>query len=50
VRARLTVYHQQTAPLIDYYRQAGLLVGVDGVGDIETVSEALLEAVRNLVK
>ncbi len=50
VRARLTVYHQQTAPLIDYYRQAGLLVEVDGAGDIETVSEALLEAVRNLAK
>ncbi len=50
VRARLKVYHQQTSPLIDYYRQAGLLVAVDGAGDIETVSKALLEAARNLVK
>jgi adenylate kinase len=50
VRARLKVYHQQTSPLIDYYRQAGLLVEVDGAGDIETVSAALLEAARNLVK
>jgi adenylate kinase len=50
VRARLRVYHQQTAPLIDYYRQAGLLVEVDGAGDIETVSAALLEAARNLAK
>jgi len=48
VRARLRVYHQQTAPLIDYYRQAGLLVEVDGTGDIETVSAALLEAARSL--
>ena len=48
VRARLKVYHQQTAPLIDYYRQAGLLVEVDGAGDIETVSAALLDAVRSL--
>lgn len=50
VRARLKVYHQQTSPLIDYYRQAGLLVEVDGAGDIETVSTALLEAVRSLMK
>ncbi|TEU12617.1 MAG: adenylate kinase [Anaerolineales bacterium] len=50
VRARLEVYHQQTSPLIDYYRQAGLLVEVDGVGDIETVSAALLEAARKLAK
>jgi adenylate kinase len=50
VRARLEVYHQQTAPLVDYYRQAGLLVEVDGTGDIESVSAALLEAVRNLME
>jgi len=50
VRARLKVYHQQTSPLIDYYRQAGLLVEVDGSGDIETVSAALLKAARNLAK
>ena len=50
VRARLRVYHEQTAPLIDYYRRAGLLVEVDGTGDIEAVSAALLEATRNLMK
>lgn len=50
VRARLKVYHQQTSPLIDYYRQAGLLVEVDGAGDIETISTALLEAARSLMK
>ena len=50
VQARLKVYHQQTAPLIDYYRQAGLLVEVAGTGDIETVSAALLEAVCNLMR
>ena len=48
VRARLRVYHEQTAPLIDYYRRAGLLVEVDGAGDIEAVSAALLDAIRRL--
>jgi adenylate kinase len=48
VRSRLKVYHQQTSPLIDYYRRAGLLVEVDGVGDIETVNIVLLEATRKM--
>jgi len=48
VRARLKVYHRQTAPLIDYYRRAGLLVEVDGAKDIESVNAALLEAIRKL--
>jgi adenylate kinase len=49
VRARLRVYREQTAPLIDYYRQAGLLVEVDGFGDIETINAALLDAIRSLM-
>ena len=50
VLARLQVYHNQTAPLIDYYRQAGLMKEVDGVGDMETISAALIEAVHSFVK
>lgn len=50
VRARLKVYHQQTAPLIDYYRQAGALMEVDGTGEIEAVNAALLEAIRSLAQ
>ncbi len=50
VLARLQVYHNQTAPLIDYYRQAGLLKEVDGVGDMETISAAIIEAAHSFVK
>ncbi|MDH7487553.1 MAG: adenylate kinase [Anaerolineae bacterium] len=50
VRARLRVYHQQTAPLIDYYRRAGLLVEVDGSGDIESVAAALLKVACTLAE
>ena len=50
VLARLQVYHNQTAPLIDYYRQAGLLKEVDGVGDMETISVAIIEAAHSFVK
>jgi adenylate kinase len=45
VRARLKAYHEQTAPLLPYYRAKGLLVTVDGMADIDHVSE---EIVRRL--
>ena len=50
VRARLGVFHLQTAPLIDYYREAGLLTEVDGSAGIDEVSAALLEAARSLLR
>jgi adenylate kinase len=39
VRHRIDVYKEQTAPLIDYYRQKGILVEIDGSQDIEDVTE-----------
>jgi len=48
VRARLEVFRRQTAPLVDYYRQAGLLVEVNGEGEMATVTERMLAAVRSL--
>jgi adenylate kinase len=39
VRHRLDVYDKQTAPLIDYYRDAGLLVSIDALGTVEDVTE-----------
>ena len=42
VEARLTVYDEQTAPLIAYYRQRGLLSELDGMGAIEDVQQRLL--------
>ena len=37
VKTRLSVYHEQTQPLIDYYEAAGVLVTVDGTVDIDVV-------------
>lgn len=42
---RLQVYERQTAPLLDYYRQRGLLRSVQGEGAVETIRQALREAV-----
>ena len=42
---RINVYYDQTSPLIDFYRQAGTLVEIDGTQEIEQVTEDLLKAV-----
>lgn len=44
VRHRLRVYAEQTAPLLAYYRQRGLLVTVAGQGAVETVRAAIERA------
>jgi adenylate kinase len=41
VRERLRVYHNQTAPLIGYYDDRGVLRRVDGGGDAEAVHQEI---------
>ena len=44
IRVRLQVYAEQTEPLLDVYRPRGLLVEVDGLGEIDDVSERVFAA------
>lgn len=44
VRERLTAYHADTAPLIEYYRGTGKLKTVDGMADIRAVAGAIQAA------
>ncbi len=46
VRRRLEVYHRQTTPVMEYYRQAGVLRQIDGTGPIEEVAKRLADLVR----
>ena len=46
VRIRLGVYNDQTAPVIDFYRSAGKLTCVPGVGTVDEVLERVLTATR----
>jgi len=41
IRNRLEVYEQQTAPLVDYYRERGLLKTVAAVGAVDDVYQRL---------
>lgn len=43
VTKRLEVYHEQTQPLIEYYKQQGILKTVDGVQPMEDVFHAIVE-------
>jgi adenylate kinase len=44
VRHRLDVYAEQTAPLITLYNEQGVLVSVDGIGEITEVTGRILDA------
>ena len=42
---RLTVYHSQTAPLIDWYKQEGLYAHINGLGELETITADICKAI-----
>ena len=45
VKNRLDVYTKQTSPLVDYYKDRGVLVNIDGDGDINEVFEAIVKEI-----
>lgn len=44
IRQRLSVYHSETEPLIDFYNKKDILVNVTGRDSIEETTDAVLEA------
>jgi adenylate kinase len=46
IRHRLEVYYDQTAPLIGYYAERGILVGIDAMGPVDDVTERASAALR----
>ncbi len=45
---RLETFHQQTAPVIDFYRGAGLLHEVDGEGTVNEVKDRVFESIKGI--
>ena len=41
LKRRVEIYHEQTAPLVDYYRLEGALTSVDGMASIPQVASAI---------
>ena len=50
VRARLEAYHVQTAPLLPYYRDKGLLSVVDGMAEIDQVTAEVLQTTERAAR
>lgn len=47
IRNRFKVYLDQTEPILDIYRRRGIVVEVNGMGDMDEITERVLAAVRN---
>ncbi len=45
IRKRLVVYHSQTAPLIDWYKQEGLYAYIQGFGELDTITADICKAI-----
>lgn len=43
VLKRLTVYHEQTAPLVDFYQNRGLLKKIDGAQDMDVIFNQIMD-------
>ncbi len=48
VLSRLQVYHQKTAPLIDYYQEKGLLHNIAGNVSPEEISQTILKTLEEM--
>lgn len=47
VRERLRVYKERTLPLVKLYQDRGILINVDGQGEIDAVFDRTLKAIKN---
>ena len=48
IKRRLELYERETGPLLDFYEGLGLLVTVDGVGELDEVADRILDAVETV--
>jgi adenylate kinase len=48
IRRRQEIYLEQTEPLIDVYRDRNLLIEVDGTGDVNDITERILDALASV--
>ena len=46
IRNRQKIYWQQTAPLLDFYEERGLLDNVNGLGEIKEITERILTVIK----
>jgi adenylate kinase len=49
IRHRLVVYQQQTAPLVAFYADEGILLGIDATGPVDEITDRALSALRRFI-
>lgn len=50
IQRRLEVYSEQTAPIIEFYRNEGLLISVSAVGSVEAITDSAITALKNVAQ
>jgi len=45
IRDRLSTYHAQTSPLIDYYSKKGIVRKIDGTRSMEDVQKSITKSI-----
>jgi adenylate kinase len=49
IRKRLSLYNQETAPIIEYWRKHDKVVDIDGVGGVDEIHQLIYEKITNLI-
>ena len=49
MKNRLNVYHEQTEPLKDYYKNCGKLITVEGQDEVKDTTRLVLEALEKII-
>jgi adenylate kinase len=50
IKKRLSVYHSQTAPLIDWYKKDGKYQYIKGIGTLDEITEAISNVLIKLAQ
>ena len=50
IRHRIEVYQQQTSPLIAFYADEGILLGIDATGPVDEITDRALNAMRRFIR
>ncbi|MGN6176725.1 MAG: adenylate kinase [Streptosporangiaceae bacterium] len=50
IRHRIEVYQQQTSPLIAFYADEGILLGIDATGPVDEITDRALNTLRRFIR
>jgi adenylate kinase len=48
IARRLSVYEEQTAPIINFYRTEGLLITVSALGEVSEITQRAIDALSRV--